>query len=402
MRVDSDGTSNPADIPGATGATYTVTASDVGTRLKVRVSFTDDLDSEEVRESDGTVVNSFPTASENTVTALENQDYTFTVADFNYAAAGSFKYTPPPDQTGTGVAFFLFAVSDGEVESKAVYAMNIDIAEATSAPGRPRNLTAIPGSGAVALRWEAPSDPGASAIVRYEVRHAQGEAVPAATAWQSVGLNFTHTVTELANGQRHTFEVRAVNGSTPGEGPAAQVQATPSAAGGSRGVTVSPTALTVTKGTSRTYTAKLNTQPTESVTVTPSSSNTKVTFSPASLTFTTTNWNTAQTVTAAQDAADAASATISHAVAGGDYGSVPAASVAVTVKDVGPSVPGAPASLTATPGDEEVALVWSAPADDGGSHLSPATSTAMRRALRYPGTRRGNPPGWTSSGRSPD
>ena len=200
-----------------------------------------------------------------------------------------------------------------------------------------------------------------------------------------------------------------MNGSTPGEGPAAQVQATPSAAGDSRGVTVSPTALTVTKGTSRTYTAKLSTQPTESVTVTPSSSNTKVTFSPASLTFTTTNWNTAQTVTvtAAQDAADAASATISHAVAGGDYGSVPAASVAVTVKDVGgggavgPSVPGAPASLTATAGDEEVALVWSAPADDGGT---PVTGYEYRFAAgtTVPGTRRGNPPGWTSSGRSPD
>ena len=60
----------------------------------------------------------------------------------------------------------------------------------------------------------------------------------------------------------------------------------------------------------------------------------------------------------------------------GDYGSVPAASVAVTVKDVGgggavgPSVPGGPASLTATAGDEEVALVWSAPADDGGTPVT--------------------------------
>ena len=55
---------------------------------------------------------------------------------------------------------------------------------------------------------------------------------------------------------------------------------------------------------------------------------------------------------------------------------MPAASVAVTVKDVGgggavgPSVPGGPASLTATAGDEEVALVWSAPADDGGTPVT--------------------------------
>ena len=35
-----------------------------------------------------------------------------------------------------------------------------------------------------------------------------------------------------------------------------------------------------------------------------------------------------------------------------------------------PSMPGAPASLTATAGDEEVALVWSAPADNGGAPIT--------------------------------
>ena len=267
VRVDADGRSNPADIPGATGATYTVTASDAGKKLKVRVSFTDDWNSEEARESDGTVANSVPTASDGRVTALENQDYTFTAADFNYADAdgdplasvtikvrpesgalkldnanvrvdatvtraqldaGSLTYTPPTDQTGTGGAFFYFAVSDGAAESASVYTMTIDIAEDTIAPGRPRNLTAVPGNGAVALRWEAPLSPGSSAIVRYEVRHAAGDAVPPATAWESVGLTFTHPVTGLADGP-HTFEVRAVNSSTPSESSAAEATATPSA-----------------------------------------------------------------------------------------------------------------------------------------------------------------------------
>ena len=268
VRVDADGMSNPADIPGATGATYTATASDVGKRLKVRVSFTDDLNSAEARESDGTAGNSVPTASDGRVIAIENQDYTFTAADFNFSDsdgdplasvtikvrpasgtlkldnanvrvdatvtkaqldAGSLTYTPPTDQTGTGVAFFYFAVSDGIAESTSVYRMTIDIAEDTIAPGRPRNLTAVPGNGAVALRWEAPLSPGSSAIVRYEVRHAARDAVPPATAWESVGLNFTHTVTGLADGQRHTFEVRALNSSSPSESSAAEATATPSA-----------------------------------------------------------------------------------------------------------------------------------------------------------------------------
>ena len=102
-----------------------------------------------------------------------------------------------------------------------------------------------------------------------------------------------------------------------------------------RGVTVSAETLAVNEGSSGTYTVKLDSEPTASVTVTPSSGNSDVTVSSA-LTFTTTNWSTAQTVTvmAAQDS-DAVddSATISHAVSGGDYGAVTAVSVTVTVDD---------------------------------------------------------------------
>ena len=102
-----------------------------------------------------------------------------------------------------------------------------------------------------------------------------------------------------------------------------------------RGVTVSAPTLAVNEGSSGTYTVVLDSEPTASVTVTPSSGNSDVTVSSA-LTFTTMNWSTAQTVTvtAAQDS-DAVddSATISHAVSGGDYGAVTAASVTVTVDD---------------------------------------------------------------------
>ena len=103
-----------------------------------------------------------------------------------------------------------------------------------------------------------------------------------------------------------------------------------------RGVTVSAQMLAVNEGSTGNYTVALESQPTASVTVTPSSSDaTKVTV-PAALTFTTTNWNTAQTltVTAVEDT-DAVndSATVSHAVAGGDYDSLTATSVVVTVDD---------------------------------------------------------------------
>ena len=103
------------------------------------------------------------------------------------------------------------------------------------------------------------------------------------------------------------------------------------------GVTVSPTTLTVAEGNSSSYTVALTSKPSGTVTVTPSrTGSADVTFSPSPLTFTTNNWSTAQTVTvqAAEDT-DALNdtATLSHAVSGADYGTVTAASVAVTVTD---------------------------------------------------------------------
>ena len=64
------------------------------------------------------------------------------------------------------------------------------------------------------------------------------------------------------------------------------------------GVSVSPTSLSVRESGTTTYTVVLNTEPSGTVTVTPSSGDTgAATLSPSSLTFTSGNWDTAQTVT---------------------------------------------------------------------------------------------------------
>ena len=106
-----------------------------------------------------------------------------------------------------------------------------------------------------------------------------------------------------------------------------------------RGVTVSTTSLTFAEQGSGTYTVKLNSQPTAEVTVAvapTTGSDTNVSAEPTSLTFSTTNWSTAQTVTvsaAADSDVDDDTATIQHTVTGGDYEGVPADSVSVTVTD---------------------------------------------------------------------
>ena len=105
------------------------------------------------------------------------------------------------------------------------------------------------------------------------------------------------------------------------------------------GVTVSETVLNVGEGSSETYTIVLASQPTADVIVTINDpSNPDVTADPDNLTFTMSDWSSAQTVTvsAAQDA-DAVdeTATVTHSVTSGDnsYNGAPANSVTVNVID---------------------------------------------------------------------
>ena len=103
-------------------------------------------------------------------------------------------------------------------------------------------------------------------------------------------------------------------------------------------VRVSQESLSVLEGESGSYTVVLNTQPTGTVTITASSSDTTVaTVMPSSLTFTTTNWNTVQTVRVSSVENDVASEdqtiTVSHGISGGGYGSISVADVTITVND---------------------------------------------------------------------
>ena len=105
----------------------------------------------------------------------------------------------------------------------------------------------------------------------------------------------------------------------------------------SRGVTLSKSLLGIDEGGEGSYTVVLDSEPTATVTVTPSrsSGDADVTVSGA-LTFTRSNWHTAQTVTvrsAQDDDADDDTAVIGHTVSGGDYASVSGGTVHVTVDD---------------------------------------------------------------------
>ena len=128
-------------------------------------------------------------------------------------------------------------------------------------------------------------------------------------------------------------------------------------------VTVSDRSLTVREGGSNTYTVVLDKEPSTSVTVTVTvPSNTDLTVTPPSLTFTTQNWDTPKTftVSAADDDMNLPdrSVTLTHEASGGEYAEVSVASVRVTVEDnddpgIAVSVP----RLTVPEGDSRTYMV---------------------------------------------
>ena len=102
-----------------------------------------------------------------------------------------------------------------------------------------------------------------------------------------------------------------------------------------RGVVVTPEKLTVNEGLSDTYSVVLTSEPTATVTVTPSTGSTEVRLSSA-LTFTAGNWETSQTISVtALDDADTVSETltVANATTGGDYDGQTTASVDVELQD---------------------------------------------------------------------
>ena len=156
------------------------------------------------------------------------------------------------------------------------------------------------------------------------------------------GSTTSHTILNLTNGTEYTVRVTATRTGANDGLPSAEVMETP-AVPTAPGVTVSTMALTVTEEntTGNTYTVVLDTQPTVNVTVTVAGhAGTDVTLTPSSgtLTFTTTNWSTAQTVTVtAGNDADTTNdtVTLAHSATSTDtnYGGITIGSVVVTVTD---------------------------------------------------------------------
>ncbi len=175
------------------------------------------------------------------------------------------------------------------------------------APAAPAGFAAAAGDSEAVLSW---TDPSNAAIDGYQFRQRTPPTTGRWGSWtaiaSSTATTTTHTVTGLTNGTAYGFEVRAVSGGVAGA-DSSEATATPTAA--TAGVTTAqPTDRQVTEGSTTdtaTFTVALSTRPSDTVAVTvtapaglelagPGGS----TFSgSASLAFTASTWNAAQTVT---------------------------------------------------------------------------------------------------------
>ena len=229
-------------------------------------------------------------------------------------------------------------------------------AASSTTPGAPTGLQASPGNGSVSLSWTAPTNTGSSGITGYKVY--RGTSSGGETFLASVS-GTSYPDSGLANGTTYYYYVTAVNGSGEGakSGEASATPATPATTpgaptllqptAGNQSVSLSWTAPTNNGGSAvQSYDVYRGTSAGGETLV--KSGVTGTTYSDTGLANGTTYYYEVSAV---------------NGVGEGGKSNEQSATPTATV-------PGAPASLTATPGNGSVSLSWAAPSNNGGSTLT--------------------------------
>jgi predicted phage tail protein len=295
-------------------------------------------------------------------------------APVNTALITTTGYTVTGLANGTTYYFTADAVNGAGLHSGP---SNEASATPVTAPGAPTGLTATAGNAQVSLSWTAPASDGGAKVTSYNVYEGTTatfkDAAPAAMATST-----SMTVQNLANGTTYYFRVTAVN--QVGEGSASgAAAAAPAAAITAPGP---PTGLTATPGHGRVtlswtapasdggpgisgYQVYEGTSPgSESASPVNSSLVTATSYTVTGLANGTTYYFKVAAVNDAKhqgkDSGEVSAAPLSPA-------SSASATTSPSQQPGAPGTPGAPAGLTATAGNAEVSLSWTAPASDGGS-----------------------------------
>ena len=248
-----------ADINGATSSTYTLTTSEQGKTIKVKVSFTDDADNEETLTSEATVevaaapnrdatgaptISGTPQVRETLATdtadiadgdGLSNVTYRYqwitndgnADADIEDATDSTYKLsdTDVGKTIKVRVSFADDADNDESLTSVATTAVLATV------PTQPLSLAVATGDQIQELdaSWQAPSSNGGSAITGYKVqwKEAADSWDTAADVSEATVTGTTDTITGLTGGV--AYAVRVIASNVMGYGPAStEAAGTPS------------------------------------------------------------------------------------------------------------------------------------------------------------------------------
>ena len=249
-------------ISGATGLTYTLVSTDLGKTLKVRVSFTDDGGNEETLTTAPTAaVSAALPPPPNNVRAVTQesgaveltweapQDATVTGYRIERRRAGEglrdnhtlvedtgspdTSYTDQSAEEGVEYEYRISARNEsgpGEVSDWVRAGPEEEPVFGDGPPGAPRNLTISAGDRELTLSWEPPADNGNAPATRYRIEWRIDGKDYKKGHWGTSGST-TYTKTDLANGVKYVFRVKAENGNGNSYGPygpaSEEVSATP-------------------------------------------------------------------------------------------------------------------------------------------------------------------------------
>ena len=240
--VSNDGTTD-SDIQDATDSAYTLTDSDEGKAIKVKVSFTDDAGHEETLTSAATAavaakpnspatglpaIGGTPQVGE-TLTAdtsgitdadgLTNVSYSYQwIRSDNGAAADiggqtASTYTLADSDAGKTIKVRVSFTDDADHEETLTSAATDTVA--ATKPGVPGHPKVFPHDAeALDVYWEAPASDGGSDITGYKVQwkeSADSWETPADVS-EATASGTIHTITGLTDGVEYSVRVLATNG----------------------------------------------------------------------------------------------------------------------------------------------------------------------------------------------
>jgi hypothetical protein len=251
--------------------------------------------------------------------------------------------------TWTGTSY----LDDLAVQPSSTSFIGVYVPPGSTAPGAPTNASAVPGDGQATVSWVAPVSNGGTAVTGYTVTSSPGNFTAPA------GANGTSAVvTGLTDGTAYTFTVTATNLVGTGSPSVASTPVTPAAAPGA------PTGVGAVPGDGQATVSWVAPASNGGSAITGYT----VTSSPGGLTASTAGATSAVVMGLTDNTAYTFKVTATNAI-----GTGPASSPSPAVTPAG--VPAAPTAVSASPGNTQATVTWTAPSN-GGSAITNYTVTS--------------------------